>query len=194
MKKKLLRKCIPFMICASFLISGMPQVGHCADADQTMKMAPAEKAAKNVYKGKIVGKSKKAKTISIEVGKDKDKKTMMVKFNDETKGMDHATKGHSAIIKYKVVGKDKIAVDIKPKLAKLPKGVLEVQPDYVAGLIDQGKEKYFLVDSRPGKRFHEGSIPTAVSIPVPKIKKAGALAVLPKDKNTELIFFCGGPT
>lgn len=196
MKKKMLKKFIPFVVCASFLVTGCQQAGQSAATDQTMKAASVVKVVENVYKGKIVGLSNKAKTISIEVGKGAKAKTIMVKFNDQTKGMDHASKGHAAIIKYKVVGTDKIAVDVKPKLAKLPKGVVEVQPDYVAGIVAQGKEKgnYFLVDSRPGGRYHEGTIPTAASIPVPKIKKEGALAVLPKDKNTELIFFCGGPT
>jgi hypothetical protein len=194
MKKKMVRKLIPFMICASFLVSGCQQAGQSAATDQAIQAAPAAKAAKNVYKGKVVGKSNKAKSISIQVGKGKDAKTMMVKFNDETTGVEHATKGHAAIIKYKVVGNDKIATEIKPKLAKLPKGVFEVQPDYVAGLVSEGKENYFLVDSRPGGRYHEGTIPTSVSISVPKITKEGTLAVLPKDKNTELIFYCGGPT
>ena len=196
MKKKMLRKLIPFMICASFLVSGCQQAGQSAATDQAILAAPAAKVDKNVYKGKILGLSNKAKSISIQVGKGKDAKTMMVKFNDQTKGIEHASKGHAAIIIYKFVGDEKIAVEIKPKLAKLPKGVIEAQTDYVAGLVAQGTEKanYFLVDSRPASRYHEGTIPTSVSIPVPKILKEGALGVLPKDKNTELIFYCGGPT
>ena len=194
MKKKMLKKFIPFMICASFLVSGCQQTGQSAATDQAMKAAPAAKVDENVYKGKVAGKSNKAKTISITVGKGDKAKTMMVKFNDQTKGLEHAVKGEAAIIKYEVVGNDKIAVEVKPKLAKLPEGVKEAQPDYVASLVTEGKENYFLVDSRPAGRYHEGTVPTAVSIPVPKIKKEGALAVLPKDKNTELIFFCGGPT
>ena len=196
MKKKMLRKLIPFMIFASFLVSGCQQAGQSAATDQAMKAAPVVKAAKNVYKGKVVGKSNKNKLISIKVGKGKDAKTMMVKFNDQTKGVEHASKGHAAIIEYRIEGEDKIAIEIKPKLAKLPKGVTEAQTDHVAGLVAQGKEKanYFLVDSRPASRYHEGTIPTSVSIPVPKILKEGALGVLPKDKNIELIFYCGGPT
>ncbi len=192
MRKKILRNFIPLMVCASFLVTGCQQTGTTAATDQAVKAAPVAKKAKNVYKGKVLGKSNKAKSISIEVGKGKDAKTIMVKFNDETKGVEHAVKGHAAIINFKVVGHDKIATVVKPKLAKLPKGVTEIQPDDVASLVDQGKD-YFLVDSRPAKRFHGGSVPTAHAIPVAKLKKEG-LGVLPKDKNTELIFFCGGPT
>lgn len=189
MRKVILRKLIPVMIFSSFLVA------DCVTSQPSLASEPAStatQAEKNVYKGKVVGKSNKAKTISISVGKGKDAKTMMVKFTDDTKGVEHAQKGHAAIIEYQVIGKDKVATVIKPKLAKLPKGVVEVQPDYVADLIAKAGD-YYLVDSRPGKRFDEGSIPTAVSIPVAKIKK-DTLAVLPKDKATEIIFFCGGPT
>jgi hypothetical protein len=197
MKKKWLLKIIPFLIFAFFIVSGCQPAGKTAATDEPMMAAiPEVKAEKEVYKGKILGKSNKAKSISIKVGKGAAAKTIMVKFDDQTKGLEHAKKGEAAIIKFKTVGSDKIAVEVMPKLAKLPSGVAEVQPDYVAGLIDKGIEKgnYFLVDSRPASRFHEGTIPTSVSIPVPKITKEGASAVLPKNKNTEVIFYCGGPT
>lgn len=197
MNKKWLFRFIPLMIFAAFFVSGCQQAGKSAATGEAMQAeSPAAKAEKDVYKGKILGKSNKAKSISIKVGKGKAAKTIMVKFDDQTKGLEHAKKGEAAIIKFKMVGTDKVAVEVKPKLAKLPEGVTEVQPDYVANLILKGPEKgnYFLVDSRPGARFHEGSLPTAVSIPVPKITKEGAAAVLPPEKNKELIFFCGGPT
>lgn len=196
MKKKMLKKFIPFMVCASFFVSGCQQTGQSAATDQAMQAVSVVKAEENVYKGKVAGVSNKAKTISITVGKGDAAKTMMVKFNDQTKGMEHAAKGEAAIIKYEVIGTDKIAVEVKPKLAKLPEGTTEVDTEYLANLVSQGTEKgnYFLVDSRPGSRFHEGTIPTSVSIPVPKIKGEGALAVLPKDKNIQLVFYCGGPT
>ena len=192
MRKILLRKFIPLVIFSSFLVTGCTTTDTSQPTDQAVKAAPAAKTSQNVYKGKVVGKSNKAKTISIKVGKGDAAKTMMVKFNDETKGVEHAVKGHASIIEYKVVGSDKIATVVKPKLAKLPQGVVEAQPEYVADLVAKGGN-YLLVDSRPANRFKAGSLPTAVSIPVPMIK-ADTLAVLPKDKNTELIFFCGGPT
>ena len=156
--------------------------------------AAAVAAEGNVYKGKVLGVSKKAKTITIEVKKS----PMMVKFDDNTKGMEHATKGHAAIIQFEMRGKDKVATVIKPKLAKLPEGVTEIKTEELAKLITDGPEKanYFLVDSRPGKRYDEGHIPTAKSIPVPELEKS-ASAHLPDDikrKNTLLIFYCGGPT
>ena len=107
----------------------------------------------------------------------------------------HTKKGKAAIIAFKLVDGDKVAQAIKPKLAKLPEGVGEMQPEELARLVAMGPEtgKYFLVDSRPGKRYDAGHVPTAVSIPVPKLEERKA-ALLPEDKDIQLIFYCGGVT
>jgi len=189
MERKVLRRIVPLAFSVALLVGGpVLPVGPA--------MAGAQAAAQqaNVLKGKVVGLSKKARTISIEVGSGKDAKTMMVKFNDQTKGIEHASKGHAAIIEFSGEGGDKIATVIKPKLAKLPKGTVEMQPEELSALIAKGDPaSYFLVDSRPAARFAEGSIPTAVSIPVPVMQKEGA-KLLPADKNKLLVFFCGGVT
>jgi len=145
--------------------------------------------------GKVSGVSKKAKSISIVVGKGDKAKTMMVKFDDNTKGMEFAKKGEAAIIEYVQRDTDKYATIIKPKLAKLPEGVTEIQPAEVAALVDVGPEKgaYLLVDSRPAKRYADGHLPTAISIPVEKLKEEGE-TLLPKDKDQLIVFHCGGPT
>ena len=64
-----------------------------------VKAAPAPQAG-NVLKGKIAGKSNKAKSISITVGKGDKARTVMLKFDDATKGLQFAKKGEAAIIKY----------------------------------------------------------------------------------------------
>ena len=51
----------------------------------------------------------------------------------------------------------------------------------------------FLVDSRPAARYNQSHLPGAVSIPVPMLEKKQA-ALLPKDKNELIVFYCGGPT
>jgi len=51
-------------------------------------------------------------------------------------------------------------------------------------------ETFLLVDSRPLVKFLEGSIPSAVSIPDSGFEKKTGL--LPVDKSTQLVFFCGG--
>ncbi len=191
--KKMLLKMLPFLIMASFLATG------CTESTQTNATKAAKPAAAtavkkeaNVYKGKVVGKSNKAKSISISVGKGAKAKTIMVKFDDKTKGVEHAAKGHAAIIKYEMRNGEPWATVVKPKLAKLPKGVTEIKTDALAAMMESGKA-FTLIDARPGKRYAASYIPTAISIPVPKWKEFSATK-LPKDKNAYLVFYCGGPT
>ncbi len=199
--KKTLLKLLPLCLMFSLLTYGCTQDSAAlkdtakkpAAATAAQAKAPAaQKKAGNVLKGKIVGKSNKAKSISIKVGKGDKAKTMMVKFDDKTKGIEHAKKGHAAIITFEKRGKDLYAVNVKPKLAKLPKGVTEIKVKELKALLDKG-EPLFLADARPAKRYAAGHIPGAVSIPVAKLKKEKA-AVLPKDKNMPIVFYCGGPT
>ncbi|HIJ77987.1 MAG: rhodanese-like domain-containing protein [Desulfobulbaceae bacterium] len=191
MSQKKILTFIPLFVFTAFLI-GSP--GGAITPALAEDAAPMAAQAENVFKGKVVGLSKKAKTISIEVGD----KTEMVKFDDETKGLEHALTDHAAIIKFEKRGNAKVATVIKPKLAKLPEGVTEIMTEELAKLIAMGPEKgkYILVDSRPGGRFHEGSIPTAINIPVPKMAETAKslLPALDKIGDIQLIFYCGGPT
>ncbi len=162
-----------------------------APPDTAMNPA-AEKQAANVYKGKIVGKSKKAKTISIEVGKGDKAKTMMVKFDGKTKGMDHARKGEATIITWEMRGSDKVATVVKPKLAKLPEGIVEIKPKEVKKLIDKNAAMV-IIDSRPTKRYAQSHLPGAISITVEQMKTK-LPELLPADKDKLLVFYCGGYT
>lgn len=54
-------------------------------------------------------------------------------------------------------------------------------------------EGAMIIDSRPCKpKYVQGHIPTAVNIPDSQFAKM--TDKLPADKNTLLIFYCGGPT
>jgi hypothetical protein len=160
---------------------------------ETIKQAPAaaKKQAANVFKGKVVGKSNKAKLISLEVGKGDKKKTIAIKFDDKTQGIEHASKGHGAIIAYEKRGKDIYATSIKPKLAKMPPGVTEVSVNDVKKLIDDNTD-FELIDSRPGHRYSASHLPGAISIPVCEMQEL--IGLLPRDRNKLLVFYCGGPT
>lgn len=54
------------------------------------------------------------------------------------------------------------------------------------------KGKYLLIDARPAPRFMEGSVPTAINIPFPAFDKM--VDRLPKDKNSLIVYYCGGMT
>ncbi len=153
------------------------------------KAAPAPK---DVYKGKIAGKSNKAKSISIVVGKGDKAKSVMLKFDDDTKGLEFAKKGQAAIIKFRMEGKDKVATVIKPKLAKLPPGVTEIKTEELYGLYENSADMT-VIDARPASRYAQARLPGAISIPVPEMKM-GKEAVLPTNKEQLLVFYCGGPT
>lgn len=192
MHNKPLRRWIPFLLITGLLAGGPSLSGSPAFAADPAPQAATQEA--NAFTGKITGKSNKAKTISVEVkGKNE-----FLKFDDKTKGMEHAVEGEAAIVKFELRGADRFATSVEPKLAALPPGVTEMKVDELAKLIAMGPEegKYVLVDSRPAARYHEGHIPTAISLPDTVHAETGD-AYLPADarlKKTTLIFYCGGFT
>lgn len=200
--KKLFLHIPMFMLAAAFINGCATQTASvsaqrtAAPATVSAVVSTPETAAPSavqtlVAKGKILGVSKKAKSISIQVGD----ATQMIKFTGETQGIEHAKKGEAAIINYKLLGAEKVATVIQPKLAKLPAGTTEMMPSELVTKVAMGSNigNYFLVDARPATRYAAGHIPTAVSIPVGKFKEKGA-ELLPAEKDKLLIFYCGGPT
>jgi rhodanese-related sulfurtransferase len=66
-----------------------------------------------------------------------------------------------------------------------------VTVDYIK-TVAGGESKVVLIDSRPKKRkYDKGHIPGAISLPDTEFEQKSA-AVLPEDKSTPLIFYCGG--
>jgi len=189
--RRTLLKFLPACLTVALLTWGCAQTGG-GQAAAPKPAAKVQQQTAQVYKGKIVGKSNKAKTITIKVGKGDKAKTVMLKFDAKTTGVEHAVKGHAAIIHYEKRGGDIYAVKIQPKLAKLPPGVTEISVAEVKALMDKQTD-FVLIDARPAKRYAQAHLPGAISIPVPKLKKQGA-KVLPKDKDRLLVFYCGGPT
>ncbi len=161
------------------------------------QVVAAEKAADLQVKGQVKAVTNKAKTVSVNV---KDKGVMLFKFNDSTKFINFTKTSEikyptAVVVQYKTEGPDNIALSIKKALVSLPKGVSEIKTDEVAALVEKGPKvgHYFLVDARPAAVSSAGHIPTAVPIPVNILQKKGA-ELLPADKSTMLIFYCGGPT
>ena len=191
--KKSMTKFIPFFIMASFLVTGCEYPAqYTTTAAKPTATAAAKKAGGPVYKGSVKGKSNKAKSISIVVGKGEKAKTIMVKFDDKTKGVEHASPGHASIIAYEMRNGEPWATVIKPKLAKMPPGVTEIKTAELQSLMEK-KTDFLLIDARPGKRYAAGHMSGAKSLSVPDYKTKAA-SVLPKNKDKLLIFYCGGPT
>ena len=192
MKFKTIAKFIPMALMLALIMSGCAQQTATTSAPQKAKPAVAEKQDPFLYKGPVAGRSNKAKTISITVGQGDAAKTMMVRFDDQTEGLEYAKKGEAAIIRWEQRGDDKYATEIKPKLAKLPEGTSEIQTEELYKML-QDHVPMILADARPAMRYNQGHLPGAVSIPVPLLKEQKE-AVLPNDKNALIVFYCGGYT
>jgi hypothetical protein len=148
---------------------------------------------KDVLTGTFKSRSNKAKSIQVKI----DGRMELVKYTPETTvenvpDIKSLKEPMPLRVHYKKVGTDLVATEIvvKPKM-EVPKEQL-VEVGELSKLVAMGPEKggYTLVDSRPGIKFNAGHIPTAISIPFPKMK--ASKDKLPKDKNKLLIFYCEG--
>jgi len=145
-----------------------------------------------ILRGKLANRSNKAQTILIGIGP----ANWLVKFDDatEVKGADavgEIEKGKEIAVSIVESGRDLYAKSIAVKpAAELPEGKL-MKADELAELIDE-KADFILVDSRPGMKYIEGHIPGAIGIFDGEFDKN--TDNLPKEKDTLLVFYCGGVT
>ena len=183
---------LPLCLMMALLVAGCAGTKKAEEAAAPAAQEKVQQAGPAIYEGEVTGVSNLAKTLSLSVGKGEAAKVMMVKFDDNTKGIKDAAKGRAVQVAYEMRGSDAYATDVQLKLAKLPAGVTEIKTPELQQLID-AKTTMFLVDSRPAARYNQSHLPGAVSIPVPMLEKKQA-ALLPKDKNELIVFYCGGPT
>ena len=155
------------------------------------KQAAAEQNGQTVT-GNIKGISNLAKSISLEVGSGESAKSMLIRFDDKTTGMQDAVQGEPSVITYIMQGDTPYATEVKRKIATIPEGVAEIKTAELVTLLEKDP-KVFLVDSRPTARYKQAHLPGAHSIPQAKLEQEKA-AVLPADKTTPLVFYCGGVT
>lgn len=193
--QKTLIKFIPFLIMASFLTTGCTQTG--TTSAKIIPQHGTSSGSRNldrdypIYMGNVSNVSNKAKVIAIDVGKGAAAKTILVKFDDKTKGIEHAVVGHASIIHFEMRGGEPWATVIKAKLAKLPDGVTEIKTAELKSMLDKDT-KFTLVDARPANRAVVGSLPGAINIPSDDFKNQSNK--LPENKDELLVIFCGGPT
>lgn len=117
----------------------------------------------------------------------KDKNTLLIFYCGGPKcKLSHKSARKAEKLGYKNV---KVFAGGFPEWKKIPGNTPWISVEYVGKLID-GNEAV-LVDSRPKrKKYDKGHIPTAISIPDSQFDKLKGK--LPQDKNTILIFYCGG--
>jgi ABC-type Fe3+-hydroxamate transport system substrate-binding protein len=192
-----LKKFTLCLLLLSFVMTGCAGQKATGPAPQSTAPAatPAEPTGKKEalsYKGVVGDVSKKARTISIAVGPEGKTESMLVLFDDKTKGIEFAKKGDSVTIVYAMRDQQPVAVSIKPNLAKLPEGVTEIKTPELQGLVDS-RADLVLIDARPESRYAQSHLPGAISVSVERMAKEMA-AALPKEKDKMLVFYCGGPT
>ena len=140
--------------------------------------------------GDFINKSRKAKTIQVKVGKD----SHMIKFDDETRM--HLAGDLSRKVPMTVKLRESEGQLLADDIRTMPP--IEIPNEQLmdtAGLeqlVAQGPRqgRYTLVDSRPGKRYLQGHIPTAISIPFDKMHTMRDR--LPANTENLVIFYCGG--
>ena len=182
----------------AFLFFALPNV-WAANANKPMiqnnclKCHQSFSEMENILAGNLSSKSMKAHTIQLKIND----RLELVKFSPDVKVENipdiKALKGAVALrIHYETVGQDRVATEIvvKPKITVPENQLIEVRE--LAKLIALGPQKgnYTLADSRPAGGFMKGHIPTAISLPFPKMQEI--TDKLPKDKNQLLIFYCEG--
>jgi len=147
----------------------------------------------NVIAGNMSGKSMEANSIQMKINN----RLEMIKFTPETKisnvpDMKSLKGGMAMRVHYEIKGSDRVAkkIVVKPKIKVPPEQLINVKE--LTELINMGPEKgaYTLVDSRPTPGYLKGHIPTAISIPFPKMKQM--LEKLPEEKDRLVIFYCQG--
>jgi hypothetical protein len=147
----------------------------------------------NVIAGNMSGKSMEANSIQMKINN----RLEMIKFSPKTKisnvpDMKSLKGGMAMRVHYELKGSDRVAkkIVVKPKI-KVPQEQL-INVKELSKLIEMGPEKgaYTLVDSRPTPGYLKGHIPTAISIPFPKMKQM--IDKLPKEKDRLVVFYCQG--
>lgn len=180
---------IPLALVLLLLAAGCAPTKESADS----KVAPAaEQQAEQTVTGTIKGISNLAKSISLEVGKGEEAKTMLIRFDDKTTGMQDAVKNEPSVVTYTMRDGTPYALEVKRKIAAIPEGVQEIKTAELVALLESDP-KVFLIDSRPLPRYNQAHLPGAHSIPQAALEEKQA-SILPADTGTPLVFYCGGVT
>ncbi|MFO7752303.1 MAG: rhodanese-like domain-containing protein [Desulfobacteraceae bacterium] len=98
---------------------------------------------------------------------------------------------HKSARKAEELGYTNVKVFAKgfPEWKKQKNEYISVSAEYVSRAIEENRA--LIVDSRPKKpKFDKGHIPSSISLPFSRFDELNGK--LPRDKNTPLIFYCGG--
>jgi hypothetical protein len=184
------------------LFAGLVSTAGVAEAGKPTIGGPCTKchtAEADAVRGKLGTVSEKLKTLQVKAGN----LVWIVKYDDKTSVTEgEKTSGADAITKLKK-GKEilvsftggeakPVATDVSVKQPYKVPEEQKITNDEVAAIVAKGSG-YTLVDCRPPGAYLGGHIPTAISLPFDKFKE-NYTSALPAEKDSLLIFYCGGPT
>jgi hypothetical protein len=196
----MIRKQFTTLLAAFSLATVLFCTGAMASAARPTILAPCNQCHQpeaDMVRGTLVSVSEKFKNISVQVGA---KLVWVISYGDDLKitGADKlAAIPKDKEIGIKFTGDEKkphaVSLTVKPPAKIAPEKL--VSTEEMAKLSAMGTEKggYVLIDSRPKPRYNEGHIPYAVSLDNAKFDELKD-GVLPREKDTLLIFYCGGVT
>ena len=184
------------LIAGSFCVAGTAEAGKPTIGGPCSKCHTKEADA---VRGRLGTVSEKMKTLQVKAGKvvwivNYDDKTS-VTAGDKTSGADAIAKlkkGKEILVSFSGGEKDPMATDVTVKQPYKVPEEQKITNDEVVSIVAKGSG-YTLVDCRPTGAFLGGHIPTAISLPFDNFKEKYA-SMLPADKDSLIIFYCGGPT
>ncbi|MBW2506015.1 MAG: rhodanese-like domain-containing protein [Deltaproteobacteria bacterium] len=187
------------IVVATFGITGVSEAGKPSVGGPCQKCHTAQPDAVRGNLGKV---SPEFKTLQVSAGK----LVWIVKYDDKTSIIDgdktsgaealkQLPQGKEILVSYSGGEEKPLASEIRVKQPyKIPEEQ-KITNDEVVNLVAMGPEqgKYTLVDARPTGAFLTGHIPTAISLPFDSFEE-NCSTVLPNNKDSLIVFYCGGPT
>ena len=187
------------LLAVTFCTAGLSEAGKPKVAGPCIKCHTEQP---NAIRGRLGKVSPEFSTLQVKVGS----LVWIVKYNDKTNVIQGDKTDSAEEVKNLPANKEILVSfsgdEAKPLATevavKQPYKVPEKQKitnDEVVTLVSKGPEqgKYTLIDCRPAGAFISGHIPTAISLPFDKFQENYA-SVLPQDKESFIVFYCGGPT
>jgi hypothetical protein len=187
------------LVVATFGITGVSEAGKPSVGGPCQKCHTAQPDAVRGNLGKV---SPEFKTLQVSAGK----LVWIVKYDDKTSIIDgdktsgaealkELPQGKEVLVSYSGGEEKPLASEIRVKQPYKVPDEQKITNDEVVNLVAMGPEqgKYTLVDARPTGAFLTGHIPTAISLPFDSFEE-NCSTVLPDNKDSLIVFYCGGPT
>ena len=192
------RKILFFVLLAmiNVMLMGSYELSYAGKPTIAAPCKQCHQPADDIVRGTLISVSDKFKTIQVAAGSF----VWVVKYGDDLKLQGVAKLGDipkEKEIGVRFTGDEKspyaVSLSVKPAAKVSPEKLISLEE--MSRLIALGPQKgnFLLFDSRPAPKCIEGQIPYTISLPFDKFD-ALKDKLLPKEKDTLLIFYCGGVT